>query len=389
MGAPSYCSQPNDRGCQAGRTQSEVPRAVTQSIFETHQEATRPLCFGAKGDQEVWLGAGIFRPIASHFFGGRTLSQTRWSEAGRIRARLGVLAVGSHLRPAGDCRALPDQSARFDDSEPVRNAKAAGALTKSDAKLAPFYFSESCRFDIRRTATIQTSEADCLVVSPGYRAGDYFKGLGAARWISQLRELESASPLRFLFTGAKSEAAANAEIMAGLQCRERHVDLTGQLDRLSDLLAVLEGAQGYVGKDSGTMHLAAALAKPVVAVFGGGHGRRFLPVGTKGVILTVAVPCRGCDWRCHLKDPVCVTDLWDGAVAHGWLALPDLEEGDVRFIEHTPSADTKRLLELSPGTGFPALMHSQRQEALKKARQQGCASVASRIWTRLSSTLKQ
>ena len=276
-----------------------------------------------------------------------------------------------------------------DDSEPVRNAKAARVLTESDPALTSFHFSEARRTNFRCETLIDVPHGDYLVVSPGYRLGDYFTGLGSARWISQLRDLESASPLRFIFTGSKSEVAANAEIMAGLQSKGRHVDVTGQVERLSDLLALLSGGQGYVGKDSGTMHLAAALAKPVVAVFGGGHGKRFLPAGTKAIILTVAVGCRGCDWRCHLKDPVCVTDLGDGAVAKAWLALPGLNEAEVRYIQHVPSPDVQRLLSLSPGTDFPAHVHQQRREGLKESRMQACAPFLTRVWRKLSVSLKQ
>jgi hypothetical protein len=76
---------------------------------------------------------------------------------------------------------------------------------------------------------------------------------------------------------------------------------------LDTLLGVLTLSQAYVGHDTGPMHLAAALGKPVIAVFSGGHWPRFVPHAVSGRILTVAVPCRGCCWECHLPAPYCIS----------------------------------------------------------------------------------
>ncbi|MGB2337211.1 MAG: glycosyltransferase family 9 protein, partial [Alcanivorax sp.] len=45
------------------------------------------------------------------------------------------------------------------------------------------------------------------------------------------------------------------------------LDLCDQLT-LSELISLLQHSQGYVGNDSGPMHLAAACGIPVVALFG-------------------------------------------------------------------------------------------------------------------------
>jgi glycosyltransferase involved in cell wall biosynthesis len=55
------------------------------------------------------------------------------------------------------------------------------------------------------------------------------------------------------------------------------------------------------------MHLAAAAAVPVVAVFGGGHWPRFLPSSSTGAVHTQDLPCFGCGWRdCVFGDAPCV-----------------------------------------------------------------------------------
>ena len=153
-------------------------------------------------------------------------------------------------------------SARYDikvsvsnnDPDPLRNAKAAAALAGESSKLEPFHFPKEYRQYLSRNLASDFQSRDYLAVSPGYRAGDYFSGLGTARWIRQLLELESITELRFVFTGSSSETASNSDILAGLHCRNRHVDLTGKLDRISDLLPVLYGGLGYIGKDSASRY---------------------------------------------------------------------------------------------------------------------------------------
>jgi ADP-heptose:LPS heptosyltransferase len=56
---------------------------------------------------------------------------------------------------------------------------------------------------------------------------------------------------------------------------------------LTQILQVLVCSDGYVGNDSGISHLAAALGKPTLAIFGPTNPRKFAPVGSKVRILTV------------------------------------------------------------------------------------------------------
>lgn len=78
--------------------------------------------------------------------------------------------------------------------------------------------------------------------------------------------------------------------------RSRVVDLTGRTS-LTELIAVLARADVVVSNDSGAMHVAAALGRPVVAIFGPTDERATRPVGPHDV-LTAATFCR----PCHLRD---------------------------------------------------------------------------------------
>ena len=83
---------------------------------------------------------------------------------------------------------------------------------------------------------------------------------------------------------------------------------------------------GYVGHDTGPMHVAAAMNKPVLAVFGGGTWPRFRPAVAPSVALLVGVPCVGCGWVCAFEQPYCIKSVPAGEVLR---AATGLEEGRV------------------------------------------------------------
>ncbi len=80
------------------------------------------------------------------------------------------------------------------------------------------------------------------------------------------------------------------------EARGRVVDLTGRTT-LGELIGVLARADVVVANDSGAMHVAAALNRPVVAVFGPTDERATRPLGVSDV-LTAKTFCR----PCHLRD---------------------------------------------------------------------------------------
>ena len=80
-------------------------------------------------------------------------------------------------------------------------------------------------------------------------------------------------------------------------CRDRgglvhtlNTDLT-----LAELIALTAAAQVFVGTDSGSMHVAAAMHTPVVACFGPGDEYRFGPWQTAHRLITSPRSCRPCD----------------------------------------------------------------------------------------------
>ena len=84
---------------------------------------------------------------------------------------------------------------------------------------------------------------------------------------------------------------------------------------LETMVGLLASSRLYLGNDTGAMHVAAAAGVPVVAVFGGGHWPRFLPVARQGSVHTRMLPCFGCGWReCMFFDGPCVHRVEEDAV---------------------------------------------------------------------------
>ncbi len=136
------------------------------------------------------------------------------------------------------------------------------------------------------------------------------KNWGREKWIELCHTLIDRHSIRILFIGTPEEHDDTKAIQSGLGIAGRHtVSITGESITIQELVGLLEAAQGYIGKDTGPMHFAAALGKPVVAVFGGGHWPRFVPQARTGAVFSVDMPCQGCGWVCRMERPHCVKDI--------------------------------------------------------------------------------
>jgi heptosyltransferase-2 len=114
--------------------------------------------------------------------------------------------------------------------------------------------------------------------------------------------------------GAQSDAARYEALKAQLPPeRQQRLHIhCGQLDLLSSM-AFLRHMDWIVGVDSGTLHMAAAVGIPVVALFGPMDERRWQPPGATVVANPLA--CRPCELKrpCH-RQFECITGLTPEAV---------------------------------------------------------------------------
>ena len=83
--------------------------------------------------------------------------------------------------------------------------------------------------------------------------------------------------------------------------RYHHIDMSGQTS-IMQFLSLIRDACLVITNDSGGLHFAVALRRPVLAIAGGGLPERYhpYPAWARGTLAVVErrLPCYGCSWRC-------------------------------------------------------------------------------------------
>jgi heptosyltransferase-2 len=129
----------------------------------------------------------------------------------------------------------------------------------------------------------------------------------AKRWLAErfaevAANVSARSSAQWILFGTKKDAAIGDQIAAAIgdHCVNRMGHTT-----LDQLIGELRGCRLVLTNDTGTMHLAALLGVPVVAIFGSTEPRLTGPLGNRHVILRHQVECSPCflrecpiDFRC-------------------------------------------------------------------------------------------
>jgi len=115
--------------------------------------------------------------------------------------------------------------------------------------------------------------------------------------------------------GGPGDAAIGAEVAA---LAPGAVDLTGRTS-LGEAVGLIAGAAAVVSNDSGLMHVAAALDRPLVALYGSSSPTFTPPLSERAMILSENLPCSPCFARvCPLGHFNCLNSLSPDRV---WTAL--------------------------------------------------------------------
>jgi lipopolysaccharide heptosyltransferase II len=129
----------------------------------------------------------------------------------------------------------------------------------------------------------------------------------AKRWLSgrfaeAAAKITAQSSARWILLGTKNDAAIGEEIAAAIG--DHCVNRIGQTT-LEQLIDELRQCRLLLTNDTGTMHLAALLGVPVVAIFGSTEPRLTGPLGNGHTVLRHHVECSPCflrecpiDFRC-------------------------------------------------------------------------------------------
>jgi heptosyltransferase-2 len=171
---------------------------------------------------------------------------------------------------------------------PVHYARLAG---ESGAPARPLQVS---RQEIEEANARHGIEGDYVVFCPGAEYGP------AKRW-PYFRELAAAVGTPVVLLGSKNDEQAAAGI-AGK-------NLVGKTS-LDDALRLIAGASAVVSNDSGLMHVAAALDRPQVALFGSSSPEHTPPASSKARVLWLRVECSPCFEReCPLGHFRCMKEM--------------------------------------------------------------------------------
>ena len=141
-----------------------------------------------------------------------------------------------------------------------------------------------------------------IALQPGARWAN--KQWPSEYFVEVTRQLAASDQnLRFVILGSSADADLGHAIHKNLPARS--LDLTG-ITTLPELVEWLRCSQLLITNDTGPMHIAAALQKPVVAIFGPTEPRRTGPYGQlQNVLRPQALPCAPClKDSCHYEKPI-------------------------------------------------------------------------------------
>ncbi len=118
-----------------------------------------------------------------------------------------------------------------------------------------------------------------------------------------INEIHKTLDTYVILIGAKSEKDRAAEIMDG--CNKKPYDTTGLL-ALDETTALIKRCDVIITSDSGPMHIACALDKPLIALFGPTDPRKTGPWGCRSIVLKSELNCIPCLKRKCKISPNCM-----------------------------------------------------------------------------------
>lgn len=152
---------------------------------------------------------------------------------------------------------------------------------------------------------IPQADAPILVLCPGAEYGP------AKRWpeahYAEVANQMLARGWQVWLFGSEKDAPVTASINCLTQ--ERCQDLSGKTT-LGEAIDLMSLASAVVSNDSGLMHVAAALHRPLVAIYGSSDPILTPPMSDKAKILSLNLSCSPCFQReCPLGHLKCLKDL--------------------------------------------------------------------------------
>ncbi len=156
-----------------------------------------------------------------------------------------------------------------------------------------------------RRLHLKKSSQPLLILCPGAEFG------GAKRWPAEYYAIVAKKQLaegwQVWILGSEKEAILGMKInaLAGDDCS----NLCGQTS-LSEAIDLMSQAEVVISNDSGLMHIAAALEKPLIALYGASSPQKTPPLSSQAHVIWLQLACSPCFKReCPLKKLSCLRDI--------------------------------------------------------------------------------
>lgn len=160
---------------------------------------------------------------------------------------------------------------------------------------------------------ITNASSPYIVVNPNASKMAYERRLPAEHFVKLIDELSAAGKYNIILTGSQDETNYVTAIFDKLKNKENISNLAGKLS-VNELFSLIAGAKCLITNDSGPLHIASALNKPVIAFFGPESPVRYGPLSTKQLVFYRALECSPCmsvsnskTVNCIYSEPKCMT----------------------------------------------------------------------------------
>lgn len=126
-------------------------------------------------------------------------------------------------------------------------------------------------------------------------------------YYAKLAQMVAEDGTYVVLAGGPDDSSKGAIIKEISKC-DKVIDMTGQTS-LRELAALIKACRVYVSADTGPLHFAAALKKPLVAIYGPTKADRTGPYGSNNsTVVTSGASCAGC-LKKHCSTWYCMHDI--------------------------------------------------------------------------------
>ncbi len=169
------------------------------------------------------------------------------------------------------------------------------------------------------------------VCCPAGTANVQIKSWPAAHYGAVVARLEQEHGVRAILLGHEREGETLKAVAENARAAGAKPFMwLGRDGEIAVLAALIEQARLYLGNDTGALHLAGALGRSALSIFGGGHWPRFKPLARRSAVVVQPLPCFGCGWNCLFEYAPCVREIPIASVAAALDWLLESEDSDER-----------------------------------------------------------